>query len=401
MRLALVIPALNEEEAIAGTLRRALAARAKVEAETPVEKMFVVFVNDGSTDRTQEIVDQAEFAEVVKVRFPHNRGYGAAIKAGWKATEAELVGFIDGDGTCDPDFCVPLLRRLFATGADVVLAGRLNPQSKMPLVRKLGNSLFARLLGLLSGRSLSDAASGFRIVRRSSLGLICPLPDRLHFTPAMSCVCLFDPRLRIEEVPMPYEERIGRSKLSVIRDGLRFLFTILFAAFFYTPVRMMALVSVVLAAVFAVLVFLLSAAQAPFLLRQAAVVVGGAGVLGSLLLGLVQHQIGLILLGPRRAPGGAERGLQALLGNEPLMAWGFASGLLSLAAFLILAWRAGGWAEAHPVVPILLAAVSVMGSLATLGGLLLRAVWMVGEKQRALQENEFGVVPPREDPHKP
>ena len=124
-----------------------------------------IIVNDGSTDRTQEIVDQPEFNEVVKVQFPQNRGYGAAIKAGWQATDADLVGFIDGDGTCDPDFAVKLVNRLTEAEADVVLAGRLNPESEMPLIRKIGNIIFARLLGLVSGKDLTDSASGFRIVR--------------------------------------------------------------------------------------------------------------------------------------------------------------------------------------------------------------------------------------------
>lgn len=239
MRFALVIPALNEEEAIAATLRRALAARRLVLEKTPVTDMVVVFVNDGSTDATQQIVDGPEFQEVVKVRFPHNRGYGAAIKAGWKAVDAELVGFMDADGTCDPNFAVPLLERLLESGADVVIAGRMNPLSKMPRVRKLGNAFFARLLALFSGRRLSDSASGFRIVRRSSLRRIAPLPDRLHFTPAMSSICLMDDRLRIEEVPMRYEERIGRSKLSVVRDGLRFLDTMLLAGVVYRPARIL------------------------------------------------------------------------------------------------------------------------------------------------------------------
>jgi glycosyltransferase involved in cell wall biosynthesis len=56
MRLALVVPALNEEEAIAGTLRRALDARRKVIAGTHVKEMIVVFVNDGSTDESPKIL---------------------------------------------------------------------------------------------------------------------------------------------------------------------------------------------------------------------------------------------------------------------------------------------------------------------------------------------------------
>ena len=254
MHFALVIPALNEEKAIAGTLQRACAARARVLAQTPVTRMTIVFVNDGSTDRTQEIVDEGAFDDVIKVRFAVNRGYGAAIQAGWEATNAELLGFIDADGTCDPRHCAELLDRLLLTDADVVLAGRLTAANRMPFVRRVGNILFARLLGLLSGRSLTDCASGFRVLRRASLCYLSPLPDGLHFTPTMSALCLLDPRLRIEEVPLPYHERIGRSKLSVLRDGFRFLGAILFAACCYAPLKTMLGASVLSAAAGALLV---------------------------------------------------------------------------------------------------------------------------------------------------
>ena len=91
--------------------------------------------DDGSTDGTQAVVDRPEFSEVIKVKFSQNQGYGAAIKAGWRATDADLLGFIDADGTCDPDYSVPMIRCLTRTGADVVLAGRLSPESKMPRIR--------------------------------------------------------------------------------------------------------------------------------------------------------------------------------------------------------------------------------------------------------------------------
>ena len=66
---------------------------------------------------------------------------------------------------------------------------------------------------------------------------IMPLPDGLHFTPAMSCNALLDRRMKICEVPVPYAERIGRSKLSVIKDGMRFLTIILLTGCFYNPIK--------------------------------------------------------------------------------------------------------------------------------------------------------------------
>lgn len=388
MRFALVVPALNEEEAIAATLRRALAARRQVVAQTPVEEMTVVFVNDGSTDRTQEIVDQPEFAGVVKVRFEHNRGYGAAIKAGWQAADADLLGFIDADGTCDPAFCVPLINRLLETGADVTLAARLGPDSKMPWLRRLGNRLFARLLGAVSGQPLTDSASGFRVVRRRSLKLMSPLPDGLHFTPAMSSICLLDPRLRIEEVPMPYQERTGQSKLSVMKDGLRFLFTILFAACVYSPIHTFGTVSVMAAAIFALLgglaaVFGSWDALGPLL--------GLAGAMTILLLmgtGVVVHQLNYLLIGPRRRISAAERALQYVLDFKRLLLAGgavLAAGLTGLAAAIVNN-------DQDIRISMIIVLVLVAGLALALGGVLMRTIWAVGQKQQALINDEYRVV---------
>jgi hypothetical protein len=78
-----------------------------------------------------------------------------------------------------------------------------------------------------------------RVIRRSALSDLYPLPDGLHFTPAMSARVLLEDKLKLVEVPMPYAERIGRSKLSVVKDGLRFLRVIVRAAVCYRPDRLL------------------------------------------------------------------------------------------------------------------------------------------------------------------
>ena len=389
MRYSLVVPALNEEEAIAGTLRRLLAAREKVVAATPVSKMTVVFVNDGSTDRTQEIVDQPEFDDVVKVRFPKNRGYGAAIKAGWKATDDELVGFIDGDGTCDPEYSIQLINRLVESDADVVLAGRLNPQSKMPGIRKLGNILFAKLLNVVSRSEITDCASGFRVVKRSSLRLISPLPNGLHFTPAMSAICLLDPRLRIEEVPMPYEDRIGKSKLRVIKDGFRFLYIILFTTCCYSPIRTMLAIAGLWMAFVAALVGFAHwrgiGGAAPSLWLA-----GGLVAVGCVFTGVICHQLNYLLMGPRRNVTWIERTLQKLTEYKLLIVSGV---IVSLAAMLTMSLgaSAGSVASRGSLVLVFLAAA---GAAVALAGVVLRVIWAVAHKQHAmLYEGPWDVMP--------
>jgi hypothetical protein len=99
---------------------------------------------------------------------------------------------------------------------------------------------------VLSRRSVGDTASGMRVIRRSALPHLTPLPDGLHFTPAMSARILMEGRLRLAELPMAYAERVGRSKLSVVKDGVRFLTCIVQAAVAYRPARPLLLVGAAL-----------------------------------------------------------------------------------------------------------------------------------------------------------
>jgi glycosyltransferase involved in cell wall biosynthesis len=234
MRLLIVIPALNEEASIEAIITRSLKARAAIIAGSPVTAVDITVVSDGSTDRTVERAGR--YADRIQlIVFEKNRGYGAAIKEGWARSNADLLGFLDADGTCDPEFFAVLCRALEREGSDVALGNRLHARSRMPVLRRLGNFVFAHLLTLFSAVRVRDTASGMRVVRRASLPKLMPLPDGLHFTPAMSARAILDNDLKISEVDMPYHERTGDSKLKVWKDGLRFLKTILESAFLYRP----------------------------------------------------------------------------------------------------------------------------------------------------------------------
>lgn len=237
--LCITIPALNEEDAIGSTVERCLAAKAALIEEGAVDDVDIVVVSDGSTDRTVEIVRGLNGVRLIV--FEKNRGYGAAIKAGWESSTADLVSFLDADGTCDPMFFRDLCRCSSKESADIVLGSRMGPDSKMPRIRRFGNRIYALLLGILCGRFVSDTASGMRVVRRSALPALEPLPDGLHFTPSMSARALIT-GAKIVELPMSYAERIGESKLNVIGDGLRFFQTIFDGVLFYRPDRIFLLV---------------------------------------------------------------------------------------------------------------------------------------------------------------
>lgn len=254
MKLGIAIPALNEEDNIESIIERSLAAGQYIKDNSSVTQVEVTVVSDGSTDRTVERA--SKYGDRIRlIVFPKNHGYGAAIKEAWLNSDAELLGFLDADGTCDPEFFAPLCNKLLTNDTDVVLGCRLNEQSEMPLLRRVGNLIFASLLSLFASSRVRDTASGMRVVRRSSLNHLFPLPDGLHFTPAMSARAMLSSALRISEVDMPYHERVGESKLRVIKDGLRFLRVILEAAFLYRPSRPLNLIGLLMSVSAAILMF--------------------------------------------------------------------------------------------------------------------------------------------------
>jgi glycosyltransferase involved in cell wall biosynthesis len=243
MKLLIVIPALNEEQSIESIIQRSLEARAHIIEGSPVTAVDITVVSDGSTDRTVERARR--YGDVIHlIVFAQNRGYGAAIKEAWRQSNADLLGFLDADGTCDPNFFADLCRTLEKERADVVLGCRLTQTSQMPLVRRIGNRVFAALLRVLSAADVRDTASGMRVVRRTSVGALLPLPDGMNFTPAMTARAVLGTAVKIVEIDMPYHEREGESKLRLGRDTALFLRAILEAAFLYRPARPLAIVGV-------------------------------------------------------------------------------------------------------------------------------------------------------------
>ncbi|MFP4520718.1 MAG: glycosyltransferase family 2 protein [Fibrobacterota bacterium] len=256
MKLSIMIPFLNEEAAAGGVIEATLKASDEIIEKTEVDEVEIVAVNDGSTDKTAEVL--SGYNGIKTITHNLNLGYGNALKSGFKSSEGDLIAFFDGDGTCSPSFLVNLVNSLFESKCDIVLGSRLHSKSHMPFIRRLGNRIFAFILRVLTGRKVIDTASGMRVFKRSSLHSLLPLPGGLNFTPAMSAKALTNPDLCIAEVPMPYSERVGESKLGVLKDGLPFLYIITSIAISYHPVRIFGIISLLCfgsSAAYAILTF--------------------------------------------------------------------------------------------------------------------------------------------------
>jgi len=239
--LSIVIPAYNEENGIAEIANRVLAVRPALK-KAGVEKLELLVVDDGSKDRTAEVAES--ISGVTLIRHPQNKGYGAALKTGFSKASGELIGFLDADGTYPPEY-FPQLCQAALKGTDLVIGSRMaGAESQMPVTRRIGNFFFANLLSILGRQKVTDSASGMRVFKREILEQIYPLPDGLNLTPVMSTRALHE-GIKIEEVPIPYSERVGRSKLSVIHDGRIFLQSMIWTALSYNPVRILGLLGLV------------------------------------------------------------------------------------------------------------------------------------------------------------
>lgn len=240
--LSIVIPAYNEEDGIAAIMERVLAVRDDLR-KAKVDELELLVVNDGSRDRTAEIAGNIAVREsgVRVISHPTNKGYGAALKTGFAQARGELIGFLDADGTYPPEF-FPALCEKALNGADLVIGSRMaGADSEMPLTRRIGNKFFAGMISLLGGKRITDSASGMRVFKREVLERVYPLPDGLNLTPIMSTRAIHE-GINMQEIAIPYSERVGRSKLSVVRDGSIYVQSITWTVLAYNPVRIFGMI---------------------------------------------------------------------------------------------------------------------------------------------------------------
>ena len=217
---SIVIPAFNEQEAIAAVVER-LAGRGFRE---------VVVVDDGSSDAT---ATRAEQAGARVVRHPYNKGNGAAVKTGVREAQGEVVLLMDADGQHDPEEARALYGPIGAYDM-VIGARRARDQG---LVRALGNAVFRLLASWLTGRPIPDLTSGYRAARRDRLVEVLPLLPNGFSYPTTSCLAFLKAGWSVSFTPIQAQRRIGRSKIRVARDGVRFLLIIFKIVTLYSPLR--------------------------------------------------------------------------------------------------------------------------------------------------------------------
>jgi len=222
-----VIPALNEEAGIGKVLEeleRTLAGTGWAHE--------IIVVDDGSSDRTAHVARQSG---AVVVSHGSNRGYGAALKSGIRASRSEYILITDADGTYPSDAVPRLLES--AAECDMVVGSRTGKDVNVPLVRRPAKWFLRKLAGLLAEREIPDLNSGLRIFRKDrALQFFSILPSGFSFTTTITLALLCNDG-RVEYVPINYAKRTGRSKIRPIRDTWNFLMLIFRAILYFNPLK--------------------------------------------------------------------------------------------------------------------------------------------------------------------
>jgi glycosyltransferase involved in cell wall biosynthesis len=230
-RISIILPAKNEAAALKDLLPVLTAAQPGAE---------VIVVDDGSTDDTRAVCARLD---VTCLSSPYSMGNGAAIKRGARAATAEILVFMDGDGQHDPSDIDRLLARL-DQGYDMVVGAR-DWESQAGVGRGVANTVYNWLASTMTGQRVADLTSGFRVVRASRFReFIHLLPNGFSY-PTTSTMAFFRSAYGVAYEPIKAGQRVGKSHIKPLKDGVRFLLIIFKIATLYSPLKLFFPVSLV------------------------------------------------------------------------------------------------------------------------------------------------------------
>ncbi|QNI43367.1 glycosyltransferase family 2 protein [Synechococcus sp. A15-28] len=207
--LSVVVPLYNEEESLPHLVEQLLQA-----LRPSSERFELVLVNDGSSDRTAEVLEQIsrEVPELVAVLLRKNYGQTAAMAAGFDVAQGEVIVSLDGDLQNDPAD-IPMLLAKLRQGYDLV-SGWRHQRQDAALQRKLPSRIANRLIGRVTGVKLHDYGCSLKAYRREVLSDMRLYGELHRFLPALA----FIEGARITEVKVNHRARqFGSSKYGIDR----------------------------------------------------------------------------------------------------------------------------------------------------------------------------------------
>jgi glycosyltransferase involved in cell wall biosynthesis len=286
LQISVVLPIVNEVDMVGQLIPEI------IETLSQSGSSFeVIAVDDGSEDSTIDALrelkgiykDQFHF-----IRHLYNRGNGAALRSGASVARGEIVVFMDADGQHSPAEIHNLLDRI--PPYDLVIGAR-QKDYQGPRMRKLANSFYNWFASWLSRTKVEDLTSGFRAMRRDVLNHFLPLLPNGFSSPTTITLSFLKGGYNVCYVPANVNPRqMGESKISIWRDGSRFIIIILRMTMLYDPLRIFLPVSFGLAGL-GFVAWILGWLNAGRLVLPNSAILLFAGSLFTWLLGMVSTQI--------------------------------------------------------------------------------------------------------------
>ena len=201
MKKLVIIPAYNESENIVNTVK---------EIKEKANDFDYVVINDCSSDQTLEIL---ESNHLNYINLPVNLGIGGAVQTGYKYAlehEYDMAVQVDGDGQHDPAYLHSLEETLIKENADMVIGSRFikNEGFQSTFARRMGIVYFTKMIKSLTGTTITDPTSGFRLVNKDVIALFANDYPRDYPEPE-SIVALLKRKKKVVEVPVQMKERQG------------------------------------------------------------------------------------------------------------------------------------------------------------------------------------------------
>ncbi len=235
---SIIIPAFNEEAGIGSILEQ-------IGCEPRLAAAEVIVVDDGSNDRTCEIVQA--FPQVKVIQHPFNLGYGSAICTGARASQGEYVLWFDSDGQHRVEDLLRVCDTLLDQRLEYCIGVRELTSYHDPN-RKLGKWLLRQVVNFSVGRPVPDFNSGLRGFRRDILLRYLHLLPKGFGASTLTTLLMIEGNHYGVSVPIQVRQRVGASAVKQVRDGLRTLHIILHIVLLFKPLKFFGLTGAALIA---------------------------------------------------------------------------------------------------------------------------------------------------------
>lgn len=229
--ISIILPARNE----ASSLEKLLPKLRSLYSDAQI-----IVVDDNSIDATEAICMKNNVERITNMR---HLGNGGSIKAGTRRASGKKLVFMDADGQHSPEDIPGLLAKL-EEGFDMAVGAR-SKKSQASIGRLLANSIYNRLSSWIVNSRIQDLTSGFRAVDAEKFRqFLYLLPNGFSY-PTTITMSFFRAGYSIAYIPIEVKQRIGKSHINVIRDGIRFLVIIFKVGTLYSPLKIFLPISVI------------------------------------------------------------------------------------------------------------------------------------------------------------